>query len=314
MSADKIPVIVIAGPTAVGKTDLSIDLAHHFQGEVINGDSMQVYQGLDIGTGKVTEVEMKGVPHHLLDICRYDQSYDASRFKAEADQLIHMVAGRGHLPLVVGGTGLYLEGLLYDLEFGHQSDPQLRQALEGESDQLGALAMWERLHALDPAAAAKIPYQNLRRTIRALEVIELTGEKFSDQLAHREQASRYHELILVLDRPRQALYDRINRRVELMVDQGLEAEARQLYEAAGEQDYQSVRGIGYKEWWPYFQGEADLETVVQTIQQHSRRYAKRQLTWFRNRFKQTHWLDLSNPDQAYQQAIDLIQDHLAEGE
>ncbi|MGX7092222.1 tRNA (adenosine(37)-N6)-dimethylallyltransferase MiaA [Hutsoniella sourekii] len=307
-----LPLIVIAGPTGVGKTDLSIQLAQDFQGEVINGDSLQVYRGLDIGTGKITKEEMQGVPHQLLDILEVDQDYDASRFQEGASQAVQAIHGRGHLPFLVGGTGLYLSGLLYDLEFGQKgsTDPQVRQALQERADQLGDLALWQELQARDPQAAAKIPYQNVRRTIRALEVMETTGQLFSDQAHAQEKPSRFDELLLVLDRPRDQLYDRINQRVDGMDQAGLEAEAYQLYLADPQQTYQSTKGIGYKEWWPYFEGQIDRQTVLDQIKQNSRRYAKRQLTWFRNRMKDPHWLDVSDPDQAYQEASQLIRDHL----
>lgn len=301
----KLPLVVIVGPTGVGKTELSIHLAHKYDGEVVNGDSLQVYRSLDIGTGKIKPQEMEGVPHHLLDILSVEEDFNASDFKIVASQAIEEIYSRGKFPFLVGGTGLYVEGLLYDLEFGQDGshDPLVRKQLERELQKQGGQALWNKLKRLDPAAAEKIPLANERRLIRALEVIEVTGEQFSKQDNHRRQVSRYNDLILVLNRDRQVLYNRINQRVVGMVAEGLEEEAELLFNkdtSDKSQVFQSMKGIGYKEWWPYFQGVEAKEDVIQQIQQNSRRYAKRQLTWFRNRFKHTHWLDM---DQDLEQVL-----------
>ena len=307
------PLIVIGGPTAVGKTQLSIDLAKRFGGEIINGDRLQFYRGLDIGTGKVTLEEMQGVPHHALDFLDVDQDYDASQFQALAQNLIRDCHARGVLPILVGGSGLYLEGLLYDLEFGGKAshDPLIRQALEQRLETEGDQALYAELLAQDPLAASKIPIQNHRRLLRALEVMQVTGQKFSDQSQHETAQARYETCILALYRPRDQLYERINARVQAMVAQGLEAEVRHLYQVAQGQLLPSVQGIGYKEWWPYLAGAiSDREAVIAAIQQNSRRYAKRQLTWFRNRIQGTHWLDASDYEMAFAQATSLVQDLL----
>ena len=307
------PLLVIGGPTAVGKTQLSIDLAKRFGGEVINGDRLQFYRGLDIGTGKVTPEEMQGVPHHALDFLDVDQDYDASQFQALAQNLIRDCHARGVLPILVGGSGLYLEGLLYDLEFGGKAshDPLIRQALEQRLETEGAQVLYAELLAQDPLAASKIPIQNHRRLLRALEVMQVTGQKFSDQSQHENAQARYETCILALDRPRDQLYERINARVQAMVAKGLEAEVRHLYQLAQGQLLPSVQGIGYKEWWPYLAGDmTDREAVIAVIQQNSRRYAKRQLTWFRNRIQGTHWLDASDYEMALAQATSLVQDLL----
>ena len=307
------PLIVIGGPTAVGKTQLSIDLAKRFGGEIINGDRLQFYRGLDIGTGKVTLEEMQGVPHHALDFLDVDQDYDASQFQALAQNLIRDCHARGVLPILVGGSGLYLEGLLYDLEFGGKAshDPLIRQALEQRLEAEGVEVLYAELSLQDPVAASKIPIQNHRRLLRALEVMQVTGQKFSDQSQHEAAQARYETCILALDRPRDQLYERINARVQAMVAQGLEAEVRHLYQVAQGKLLPSVQGIGYKEWWPYLAGDmTDREAVIAAIQQNSRRYAKRQLTWFRNRIQGTHWLDASDYETALAQATSLVQDLL----
>lgn len=309
----KFPLLVLAGPTAVGKTSLSIHLAQQWNGEVINADSVQVYRGLDIGSGKIKPDEMDGVPHHLLDILDPWDKFDAASFQTLAHQMIVNVVNRGKLPIVVGGTGLYLEGLLYDLEFGNQTsgDPDLRRQLEERANQEGGKSLWEELHRLDPDAAEKIPYQNTRRLVRALEVIHSSGEKFSQQMGHQQQESVYHDLLLICNRPRPELYDRINSRVDQMVAEGLEAEARWLFDQPGDSSLSSKRAIGYKEWLPYFNGTCDLEEVKETIKQNTRRFAKRQLTWFRNRMTKSQWVDLSQVDY-FDQVDQLIESHLTQ--
>lgn len=311
-----IPLVVIAGPTAVGKTNLSIHLALEMKGEIINGDSIQVYRHLDIGSGKVTETEKAGVPHHLLDIIDVNDEYDANRFKKEATCLIQEIWSRGKLPIIVGGTGLYLEGLLYNLEFGgtSSSQPVIRKKLEARALEIGEIALWNELKSIDPEAANNIPYQNVRRTIRALEVIEATGVLFSEQKSHQKQESNFNECLIVLDRPRLELYDRINSRVIQMSKDGLEQEARWLFETSQGQNLPSMKGIGYKEWWPYFEGVSTRDEVITQIQQNSRRYAKRQLTWFRNRFKRIHWIDNSDERLALNSVLSLVKQHVMNNE
>lgn len=311
-----IPLVVIAGPTAVGKTNLSIHLALEMKGEIINGDSIQVYRHLDIGSGKVTETEKVGVPHHLLDIIDVNDEYDANRFKKEATCLIQEIWSRGKLPIIVGGTGLYLEGLLYNLEFGgtSSSQPVIRKKLEARALEIGEIALWNELKSIDPEAANNIPYQNVRRTIRALEVIEATGVLFSEQKSHQKQESNFNECLIVLDRPRLELYDRINSRVIQMSKDGLEQEARWLFETSQGQNLPSMKGIGYKEWWPYFEGVSTRDEVITQIQQNSRRYAKRQLTWFRNRFKRIHWIDNSDERLALNSVLSLVKQHVMNNE
>lgn len=282
-------VIAIVGPTAVGKTSLSIDLAKRFNGEIISGDSMQVYRGLDIGTAKVTEEEMAGIPHHLIDVRDIDESYSAADFQATARQAILDISRRGKLPIIVGGTGLYIQSLLWDYKLGSEGEPEddsLRKELEAYAAEKGNQALWEKLQTQDPLAAEKIHYNNRKKMIRALEVFQLTGHSI---LAPKEQPQRLYDSFLIgLNTDRAVLYDRINQRVDLMVEQGLLNEAKQLAETP---DVQAAQGIGYKELFPYFSGEISLDTALEEVKLHSRRYAKRQLTWFRNRMS-VHWYDL----------------------
>ncbi|MDF9443747.1 tRNA (adenosine(37)-N6)-dimethylallyltransferase MiaA [Limosilactobacillus mucosae] len=283
--------IAIVGPTAVGKTALSIQLAHDLNGEVISGDSMQIYRHLDIGTAKITPAEMDGVPHHLIDIRDLNQRFSAAEFQKLANEQIDQIAARQHLPMVVGGTGFYLQTLTENLALGadhfDEQSQRIRDYWRQMADQKGPEAVWKQLYQKDPQAAKQIPVGNLRRVIRALEVIEKTGQLFSQQT----QTKSDNEFLLIgLTTERSVLYERINQRVDLMIKEGLLDEARWLYEQGGE-NYQSGKGIGYRELFPYFKGEATLDDAVAKIKQDSRHYAKRQLTWFRNKMN-VQWYDL----------------------
>ena len=281
-------VIVVVGPTAVGKTALSIELAKKYQGEVISGDSMQIYRGLDIGTAKVTAAEMQGIPHHLIDIRDSHESYSVAEFQKEARELITATHQRGHLPIVAGGTGLYIQALLYDYQLGaaEESDPSVRQRYQQEAARIGKEALWQKLQVLDPLAAAKIHYNNERKVIRALEVLETTGISIAAPTTAQEAVYDYFMIGLSTDR--QLLYQRIDQRVDQMVEAGLVAEAQQVLIHP---ETQAAKGIGYKEFAPYFAGTCSLEETVAQIKQQSRRYAKRQLTWFKNRLA-PRWVDL----------------------
>ncbi len=283
--------IAIVGPTAVGKTALSIQLAHDLNGEVISGDSMQIYRHLDIGTAKITPAEMDGVPHHLIDIRNLNQRFSAAEFQKLANEQIDQIAARQHLPMVVGGTGFYLQTLTENLALGadhfDEQSQRIRDYWHQMADQKGPEAVWKQLYQKDPQAAKQIPVGNLRRVIRALEVIEKTGQLFSQQT----QTKSDNEFLLIgLTTERSVLYERINQRVDLMIKEGLLDEARWLYEQGGE-NYQSGKGIGYRELFPYFKGETTLADAIAKIKQDSRHYAKRQLTWFRNKMN-VQWYDL----------------------
>lgn len=296
--------IVIAGPTAVGKTALSIELAQAFQGEIINGDAMQIYRGLNIGTAKATAEEMAGIPHHLLDIRDVSDNYSAAEFKADAKAAVAAIAARGHVPIVVGGTGLYLEAFLYDLSLGGKmtEQPEFRHAMQTYADQRGNQALYQKLVAVDPKAAANIHFNNVRRVIRALEVNEFSGHKFSDQQeTGSNHVSPYDLFVIGLDTDREKLYQRINLRVNLMLEAGLLAEAEWLLTQNLPADHQSLKAIGYKELFPYLKGEISLAAATADLQQNSRRYAKRQLTWLRNRMTDVKRYDLvEHPEQITQ--------------
>ncbi len=276
---NKIPVIVIVGPTAVGKTALSIEMAQEFEGEIISGDSMQVYRGLDIGTAKVTNEEMAGITHYLIDIREPAEPYDASEFKKETHRLIRQVWRAGKIPFIVGGTGLYIQSALYNYAFSEvASDEAYRDSLAAESGE----SLLEKLRKVDPESAMKLHANNPRRIIRALEVNHLSGKKFSELQNQEQQASEFNPLLIGLERDRAELYERINLRVDIMMKQGLLEEARTFYDS-GVRDVPAARGIGYKELFTYFDGDMSLDESVELLKRNSRRFAKRQLTWFRNR-------------------------------
>lgn len=282
-------VLVIVGPTAVGKTALSIQLAKKFDGEIISGDSMQVYRKLDIGTAKVTTDEKEGIPHYLIDCRELTDSYSAADFQKEGRSCIDDITSRGKLPIIVGGTGLYIQSLLYDFKLGSEDDPAsttIRQSYELFANQHGNYALWELLQKKDPQAAEKIHFNNRKRVIRVLEVFEKTGYSI---LEPKETPQKLYDYFLIgLETQRELLYTRINQRVELMVANGLLTEAKLF---ANLRSVQAAQGIGYKEFFPYFDGQESLAEAVEKVKQQSRRYAKRQLTWFKNRMS-ANWWDL----------------------
>lgn len=283
-------VIAIVGPTASGKTDLSVALAKAIDGEVINGDSMQVYRELNIGTAKIKEEEMQGVPHHYFDRLEPTASFSVAEYQRDVRTYIEEISTRGKTPIIVGGTGLYVQSVLYDFRFTDEgSDEQVRQRLEKEASEMGKEAMHQRLLAIDPQSANDIHPNNLRRVIRALEVYEVTGQTKSDIDQSRGQKKIYPSVIFGLSMPREQLYERIDLRVDLMIRDGLEEEVRALY-MKGVREAQSMRGIGYKEWFPYFEGHLTKEEVIEQIKKNTRQYAKRQLTYFRNKLDVV-WLD-----------------------
>ncbi len=279
----KYDVVAIIGPTASGKTALSIKLAKEINGEVINGDSMQIYKQLDIGTAKITEQEMEGVPHHLLSIKEPTESFSVAEYQKLVRAEIEEIQSRGKMPIIVGGTGLYIQSVLYDFVFTDEEvNEQARKAYYDELAIVGPEKMHERLAKLDPKTAAEIHPNNTRRVIRAIELIEQAGVAKSSEEHHRGDVALYNHLIIGMDIDRDVLYDRINRRVDIMIEQGLEQEVRALYEQ-NIRDVQSVKAIGYKEFYDYFDGRLTFEEAVEAVKQNSRRYAKRQLTYFRNK-------------------------------
>lgn len=288
----KRPLIVLTGPTAVGKTKLSIALAKAVGGEIISADSMQVYRYMDIGSAKISRKEMQGVAHHLIDILMPWDEFNVVIFQKRCLQAMEEIYGRGHIPILTGGTGFYIQSVLYGIDFTETSEQaEYRKKLEETARREGAEALHERLRQVDPLSAESIHANNVKRVIRALEFYEQTGEPIS---AHnereRQKESRYASCYFVLNDDRKKLYEAIDRRVDLMLEAGLEAEVRRLKELGCTRDMVSMQGLGYKEMLAYLDGECSMEEAVYRIKRDTRHFAKRQLTWFR-REKEVIWID-----------------------
>lgn len=284
--------LVLIGPTAVGKTKLSIELANRFKGEVISGDSMQIYKGMDIGTAKIAEEEMEGVPHHLIDIKDPDEPFSVAEFQELVRSKITEISNRGKLPMIVGGTGLYIQAILYDYQFTEAaSDQEFRMELEQLAEEKGNEAVHQKLIEVDSESAERIHPNNLRRVIRALEIYHCTGKTMTEYQQQQQPELLYDTCLIGLTMDREMLYNRINKRVDLMMEQGLLEEVKALYDC-GIRDCQSIQAIGYKELYDYFEGRVTLEDGVENLKQNSRRYAKRQLTWFRNKMD-VEWFEMS---------------------
>ena len=290
----KKPLLILTGPTAVGKTALSIDLARSVNGEIISADSMQVYKGMDIGSAKIRREEMQGVPHHLIDILEPEQAFDVLQFQTMAKQAIQDIYSRGRVPVLVGGTGFYIQSVLSDIDFTPIADNgQIRAGLEAlAATQEGRDALYRRLEQADPASAKAIHPNNIKRVIRALEFFQLTGSRISDHNEEqRNHESPYCFLYCVLNTDRALLYERIERRVDEMMEQGLLEEVKKLKDRGLTSDLVSMQGLGYKELLEYLNGCCSLEEAVQKLKQNTRHFAKRQITWFR-RERDVTWFDL----------------------
>lgn len=314
LSEKRVPrVVAIGGPTATGKTALSVALAKHFDGEVISADSMQIYRGLDVGTAKVTPEERDGVPHHLVDILDPETAFSVADFVSAADRCIREITDAGRLPLVVGGTGLYITSLLNGMGFApEKGDPAIRAKLERRAQEEGKEALYTELQRIDPEYAAMIHPNNLPRVIRALELYNNTGRLMSVQRKEAKQGSSpYRSLCLCLGyHDRGLLYRRIDERVDRMLDAGILEEARLVYEHRN--TYRTAaQAIGYKEFFPYFEGTLPLDDCLNKLKQASRNYAKRQLTWFRHQQNAT-WLfvDETEGPSLVQRAETLISEFL----
>ena len=282
--ADKADLIVVCGPTATGKTAVAVSLAKLLDGEVVSADSMQIYKGLRVGTAQATPEEMDGVPHHLVDFLPPEERFSVAEYVARASDCINEIRARGHVPIVAGGTGLYISSLVNGIDFTvMENTPQLRNRLEAALLQQGAGAMFRRLQQADPEAAAKLHPADRVRVLRALEWYEQTGQTARERIARsRPRQKPFSPLLIGLMPPeRVQLYARIDARVERMLRQGLLDEARLVYEHR-EGYHTAVQAIGYKEFFPYFEGTAALAECTASLKRASRRYAKRQLTWFRH--------------------------------
>lgn len=288
----KDPLVIIAGPTAVGKSESAVRLARRIGGEIISADSMQVYRGMDVGTAKITPAQMQGVKHHLIDILDPSDPFDVTLFKSLAKEAVSDIVSRGRIPVLTGGTGFYIQALLYDIDFtADAQDTSVREKYEKLGEEIGSEALHALLKEKDPEAAAAIPAGNRKRVIRALEYFEVTGEKISvhnERMRGREAA--YNSAFFVLTDERELLYDRINERVTEMLENGLVDEVIRLREQGCQRGMVSMQGIGYKEILDYLDGLCTLDEAADRIRQESRHFAKRQLTWFR-RERDVIWID-----------------------
>jgi len=275
--------MILAGPTAVGKTDISIKLAEKLNGEIISADSMQIYRYMDIGSAKVSTEEMKGIPHHMIDIVEPDRSFNVSEFKKLAEEAIDQIAARNKLPMVVGGTGLYINSLICNYDFrSAETDEEYREYLMKLAESKGKEFVHSMLKEVDEESYDRLYPNDLKRVIRALEVYKLTGETISGYNSRKESYECPYNLeYYVLTMDRTALYDRINQRVDKMMDMGLIEEVKNLKERGYTSDMQSMKGIGYKELLYYLDGRISLPEAIELVKKGSRNYAKRQLTWFR---------------------------------
>lgn len=282
MTGEKPKVVVITGPTASGKSSLAVDLALHFGAEIVNADSMQVYRGMDVGTAKPTLSERRGVPHHLLDVADPDEDFDAAKYRSLGTSILYDIASRKKASLVVGGTGLYIKSLLSGLFECPPADPELRDELRRAWEARGPVYLYERLKTYDPESAQKIHPNDRSRVIRALEVYYLTDQPFSSLVRrHGFKEQPFHALKICLQVDRPQLYDRIDRRSVSMIEAGLVSETEHLLKKGYTSDLKPMNSLGYRHIRRFLDGEYDLDEAIRQLQRDTRRYAKRQVTWFR---------------------------------
>ncbi len=290
----KQPLLVIVGPTAVGKTKYSLHIAEQVPSEIISGDSIQVYRGMDIGTAKATPEEQRRVPHHMIDILDPDEPFSVSEFQQRVQSLISNIAHRGRLPMIVGGTGLYIESVVYDYRFNEApADEQARAKWESFAEVHGTDALHRVLAEKDPASAKRIHPNDVRRLVRAMEVWEATGMPMSEQRQKREKVSPYSLCMIGLTMDRDLLYERIEARIDTMLEEGLLDEVRRLKERGCGSELVSMQAIGYKEMFAYLEGSLTYEAAVSLLKKNTRHFAKRQLSWFRM-MPQIQWVDVTD--------------------
>lgn len=304
-------VIIIVGPTASGKTKLSIELAKEINGEIISADSMQIYKYMDVGTAKADAEEMQGIQHYLVDEVTPDEEFSVARFQEKAYQYIEEILQKGKVPIIAGGTGLYVNSLIHNINFTETtSDWELRERLKKEAEEKGNQYLHDKLREVDPEAAGKLHVNDVKRVIRALEVYEYTKMPISyHQEISRQNPPRFNYILIGLKMDRQKLYDRINRRVDIMLEKGLVEEVRKLVQRGYDRNTVAMQGLGYKEILAYFRGEMTLEEAVEIIKMDSRRYAKRQVTWFK-RYENIHWVDLDECGD-FDEALKNIKNYIA---
>lgn len=310
---NKIPVIAVVGPTASGKTSLSIEIAKKFSGQVVSADSMQIYEKMNIATAKPTEDEMQGIVHHLIGFQAIDKKFSVAEYVDLANECINKIYNSGYLPVVAGGTGLYIDSLLQNIQFSKEDgNEEFRNELTEMFQEKGAEYMLNWLSEIDPETASRLHLNDKSRIIRALEIYKLTGKTLTEQkVLSRLEETPYDVLYIGINyRDRNVLYDRINLRVDLMLENGLLEEAEEFYNIPA--DKTACQAIGYKELAPYFRGDASLEDCVEKLKLETRHYAKRQLTWFRKN-ENVNWIypdDYENPNDMYNHVFSMINNFL----
>lgn len=309
----KKPLIILTGPTAVGKTELSIKLAKMAGASIISADSMQVYRHMDIGSAKITKSEMQEIPHYLIDILEPTEEFHVVKFQEYARTYMEEIYAQGRIPLIVGGTGFYIQALLYDIDFTEEKqDKEYRAGLERTAAQQGSHTLYEMLALIDPRAAAEIHENNVKRVIRALEFYHLTGKKISEHNAkERQKESPYNFAYFVLNDERMRLYQRINERVEQMLAQGLEQEVQKLRKLGCSREMVSMQGLGYKELLDYLENRCTLEEAGYRMKRDTRHFAKRQLTWFR-REREVIWINKPEFDYDNDKILSYMQKELTQ--
>lgn len=307
----KKPLVVLTGPTAVGKTKASIGLAKAIGGEIISADSMQVYEYMDIGSAKIRPEEMQGVPHYLVDELKPWDEFHVVRFQQMAKKAMEQIYANGHIPIIVGGTGFYIQALLYDIDFSkNEQDHSYRKELETLAKEKGATYLHDILREVDPKSAEDIHANNVKRVIRALEYYHQTGQRISEHNEQeRQKESPYEFVYFVLNAPREKLYERIDKRVDQMMEEGLVEEVKQLRDMGCTKDMVSMQGLGYKEIFAYLEDECSLEEAVYTIKRDTRHFAKRQLTWFR-REREVTWIQKEIYDYDEEKILKAMLSHL----
>lgn len=302
--------VVLMGPTAIGKTDLSVNVAKDLDGEIISADSMQIYKYMDIGTAKITQSEMQNIPHYLIDFIYPDEEYTVSNYQFDAKNLIHEINSRNKLPIVVGGTGLYINSLVYNLNFANvPPNEEIRKRYEDLANEYGNEYIYEKLKKIDLEGSQKIELADRKRIIRYLEIFELTGKTMSEHNKNfRKEVTDYNLAMICLNMDRSILYNRINDRVDLMIEKGLIGEVKKILDMGYKKNLISLQGIGYKEIISYLDGEMSLSEAIDKIKQGSRNYAKRQLTWFR-RDKRIKWVNIDEFQNNHELSI-FIQEYI----
>ena len=312
----KKPLVVIAGPTACGKTDISIELAKRINGEIISADSMQVYKFMDIGTAKATKEEMQGIKHYLIDEFMPDEDFNVMIFQQKAKEYMEEIYSKGKIPIIAGGTGFYINAVVNDNEFTEtEEDNSLREKLYKDAQENGADYNHNKLKKVDPDYAATVHANNIKRVARALEYFYLTGQKFSEHNAEeKKKTSPYNTSFIILNMDREKLYKRIDMRVDIMIKNGLIDEVKKLLDMGYDPGLVSMQGLGYKEIVPYITGEWSLEKAVDELKKRTRHFAKRQLTWFKRQTENCLWVDLTdgNKEKALNKITEYINNNVLE--